>query len=397
MIQNYPLEWLDSLISITLNPSKMYLRDLGKEDIQNLSEKAVIEVVHIQSELKNQVFALHKENQIRLLVQKYHSALVILLDTLDNYLKDPAFNMEEHGNIAGTLISCLDELLFFIETRYLNYLTLEERVPPTYLSVSRNEMKLKLNRIQKKLIADVADPSFTSIVLDNLYRFVHSKKTESITLRELLYHKELLQKLEQHGSEEKRTTLYNSLHELLVYMNYNSREYIYYFTKSVAEKINVLETKAERIDSLHFHYKEFSQMQSHQSFILYPEHENLKSILDNWFHQEIIYLEKTMHLPENVREIKKGNRQPLAVQEKIKVNLSADQLALILRACDEAQLMVSRSMSQVFKQIIPNISTPQKDQLSYDAVRSKAYHAEDRDKEIAKRVLEKLIAKIDSY
>ncbi|MBF4487722.1 hypothetical protein [Flavobacterium sp. CSZ] len=68
MIQNYPLEWLDSLISITLNPSKMHLRDLGKEDIQNHLEKAVIEVVHNQSELKNQVFALHKENQIRLLV-----------------------------------------------------------------------------------------------------------------------------------------------------------------------------------------------------------------------------------------------------------------------------------------------------------------------------------------
>ncbi|WP_343614921.1 hypothetical protein [Flavobacterium sp.] len=397
MIQNYPLEWLDSLISITLNPSKMYLRDLGKDDIQNLSEKAVIEAVHIQSELKNQIFALHKENQIRLLVQKYHSALIILLDTLDHYLKDSSFSREEYGNIAGTLISCLDELLFFIEARYLNYLTLEERVPPTYLNVSRNEMKLKLNRLQKKLIADVADPVFTSIVLDSLYRFVQSKKTETITLRELLYRKELLQKLEQHGSDERRTSLYNGLHELLVYMNYNSRDYINYFTKSIAEKVNALETKTERIDSLHFHYKEFSQMQSHQSFVLYPEHENLKPILDNWFHQEILYLEKTMHLPENVREIKKNIRQPLAVQEKIKVNLSADQLALILRACDESQLLVSRSMSQVFKQIIPFVSTPLKQQLSYDAVRSKAYHAEERDKEIAKKILEKLISKIDTY
>lgn len=397
MIQNYPLEWLDSLISITLNPSKMYLRDLNKEDIQNLSEKAVIESMHIQSELKNQVFALHKESQIRLLVQKYHSALIILLDTLDHYIKDISFNKEEHGNITATLISCLDELLFFIETRYLNYLTLEERVPPTYLSVSRNEMKLKLNRVQKKLIADVADPAFTSIVLDNLYRFILSKRIDSITLRELLYRKELVQKLEQHGNEEMRTTLYNSLHELLVYMNYNSRDYINYFTKSIAEKINTLETKVERIDSLHFHYKEFSQMQSNQSFILYPEHENLKAILDNWFHQEILYLEKTMHLHEHVREIKRNIKQPILVHEKIKVNLSADQLAIILRACDESQLLAARSMSQIFRQIIPFLSTHTKDNLSYDAVRSKSYHAEDRDKEIVKAVLEKLIKKTDSY
>ncbi|SEP06687.1 hypothetical protein [Flavobacterium sp. fv08] len=397
MIQNYPLEWLDSLVSITLNPSKMYLRDLSKEDIQNLSEKAVIESMHIQSELKNQVFALHKESQIRLLVQKYHSALIILLDTLDHYLKDQSFSREEYGNIAGTLISCLDELLFFIETRYLNHLTLEERVPPTYLSVSRSEMKLKLNRIQKNLIAEVADPVFTSIVLDNLQRFVQSKKFDSITLRELLYRKELLQKLEQHGSEEKRTTLYNNLHELLVYMNYNSRDYINYFTKSVAEKINALDTKTERVDSLHFHYKEFSQMQSHQSFVLYPEHDNLRAILDNWFHQEILYLEKTMHLPENVREIKKNNRHQIVVEDKIIVNLSADQLALILRAFDESQLLAARSMSQVFRQIIPYISTPFKKQLSYDAVRSKSYHAEERDKEIVRTVLEKMIKKVETY
>ncbi|MBF4487720.1 hypothetical protein [Flavobacterium sp. CSZ] len=180
-------------------------------------------------------------------------------------------------------------------------------------------------------------------------------------------------------------------------MNYNSRDYINYFTKSIAEKINMLETKAERIDSLHFHYKEFSQMQSNQSFILYPEHENLKAILDNWFHQEILYLEKTMHLKDNVREIKKINRTPYLVQDKIKVNLSIDQIGLILRACDESHLLESPSMSFVFKQIIPFLSTPVKDELSFDSVRSKSYHAEERDKTIACEVLEKLISKIETY
>jgi hypothetical protein len=306
MVQHYPLEWLDSLISLTLNPSKMYIRDLTMDDIQNLSEKAFIETVHIQSELKNQVFALHKESQIRLLVQKYHSALIILLDTITDYQNNPAFVMEGYGNIASTLISCLDELLFFIETRFANYLSLEERIPLTYLNVSRAELKIKLDRIQKKLVKDVADPLFTSIVLDNLYRFIHSKKTESITLREVLYRKELVQKLEQLGNENNTTTVYNALNELLVYMNFNSRSYINYFTKTIAEKINGLQTKAERIDSLHFHYKEFSQMPTHQTMVLYPQHQDLKMILDNWFRQEIIYLEKTMHLPDkNVREIKK--------------------------------------------------------------------------------------------
>ena len=111
MIQKYPLEWLDSLISLTLNPQKIYLQDLTKEMIQQLSEKAAIEVVHLQSELRNQVFSLHKESQIRLLVQKYHSALIILLDTVIAYREDKAFDDSEYSNLAKTLISCLDELL----------------------------------------------------------------------------------------------------------------------------------------------------------------------------------------------------------------------------------------------------------------------------------------------
>lgn len=397
MIQHYPLEWMDSLISITLNPAKMYLKDLTREAIQNLSEKALIESVHVQSALKNQVFALHKESQIRLLVQKYHCALIILLDTLGDYQKQEGYTAE-YGNIAANLTSCLDELLFFIETRFANYLSLEERIPPTYLAVSRTELKLKLDRIQKKLIADVADPAFTSIVLEDLYRFIHSRKTESITLREVLYRKELVQKLELLGAGENHTTLYNALNELLVYMNFNSRGYINYFTRTIAQKINTLATKAEQIDSLHFHYKEFSQMQSHKTMLLYPQHPALKTILDNWFRQEIRYLEKTLHFPDKaVRAIRRSDSPSLKANNKIRVNLSADQIALLLRACDEARLVEARSMSEVFRKIVPHMSTPAKVDLSYESVRSKSYTAEERDKTAAIAVLEKLIQKIKRY
>ena len=398
MVQKYPLEWLDSLISLTLNPQKIYFHDLTKDDIQSLSEKAAIEAVHIQSELKNQVFSLHKESQIRLLVQKYHSALIFLLDTIISYQQDAAFTKSDYSNLAKALVSCLDELLFFIETRFANFLSLEERVPLTYLEVSRKELKLKLDRLQKKLIADVADPAFTGIVLESLYKFIHHKKGDTVSFRELLYRKELLQKLESIRDTKSQTSIYNALNELLVYMNFNSRGYINYFTKVIADKINLLQTKAERIDSLHFHYKEFRQMQYHQRMILYPQHQSLKAILSEWFEQEIAYIEKTIHLADHpVKELKKSNVGQFKIADKILVKLSTDQIALILRAADESRLLEARSMSEVFKKIVPFLSTPNKEELSYDSVRSKSYVAEDRDKQTAVAALEKVIAKIKSY
>lgn len=395
MIQNYPLEWLDSLITLTLNPKKMYFQDITKEEAQALSEKAIIETLHIQSELKNKVFSLPKESQVRLLVRKYHSALIILLDSVIDYQKNELFKKSELVNITKTLTSCLDEILSFIETRFANFLSLDERVPSTYLEVSKMEMRMKLDRIRKRLITEVADVRFTDIVLGNLYNFINSKKDPPTSFRELLYRKELVKELELLGRAKNKTSIYTALNELLIYMNFNSRNYINYFTRCIAEKINLLEHKAERVDSLHFHFKEFKQMHCNQNAVLYPHHQNLKASLSNWFANEIAYLEKTMPMP--VQSTGEGHAPEFNNNEKVLCDLSSDQIGIILRAADELRILKAKSMSKVFKSIIPFLATAHKRDLSYNAVRINSYKAEDKDKEIAIAALEKIIRKIKSY
>ena len=73
------------------------------------------------------------------------------------------------------------------------------------------------------------------------------------------------------------------------------------------------------------------------------------------------------------------------------------QTGLILRATDELRILVSKSMNEVFKTIVPHLSTPYKEDLSYDGMRSKSYVAEDRDKQIAIETLERIIKKIKQY
>lgn len=397
MIQNYPLEWLDSLITLTLNPKKMYFQDITKEDAQALSEKAIIETLHIQSELKNKVFSLTKESQVKLLVRKYHSALIILLDSVIDHQKNELFKKSELVNITKTLTSCLDEILSFIETRFANFLSLEERVPPTYLEVSKTELRMKLDRIRKRLVTEVADVRFTDIVLGNLYNFINSKKDPPTSFRELLYRKELVKELELLGKAKNKTSIYTALNELLIYMNFNSRSYINYFTRRIAEKINLLENKAERVDSLHFHFKEFKQMHCNQNTVLYPHHQNLKISLTNWFNNEIAYLEKTMPLSGNPKEERKAENTELQFKEKVLCDLSSDQVGIILRAADELRILKAKSMSEVFKNIIPYLATARKQILSYNAVRINSYKAEEKDKQVAIEALEKIIQKIKGY
>jgi hypothetical protein len=392
------MEWLDTLISVTLNPNKIYFSEISKDDAQVLSEKVVLETLHIQSELRNQAFALHKESQVRLLVRRYHSAFIILLDTITDHQRNEAFKKSELTNLTITIISCLNELLFFLENRFGNFLSLEERAPSIYLEVSRSELKQKLDRLKNRLITEVADARFTDILLGNLYAFSNSKKTDSITLREVLYRKELVKELELLSDSKNQTSIYTALNELLVYMNFNNRSYVNYFTTSIADKINLLQSKIERIDSLRFHYKEFKQMYCNKDVILDPHHPNLKDILSNWFIQEIAYLEKTLHIEVNpIKELRKPPAEHQQRKKKILCNLSSDQIAIILRAADESRLIKARSMSEVFKNIVPHLSTPRKQDLSYDSVRTKSYSAEISDKEVAMAALHELIKKIDSY
>ncbi len=65
-------------------------------------------------------------------------------------------------------------------------------------------------------------------------------------------------------------------------------------------------------------------------------------------------------------------------------------MALILRSVDEAGLVQARSLSQVYNEIVPFLSSQYRTDLSPSGVRTKSYHAEERDKAI---VIEKLKGK----
>ena len=91
MITIYPLEWIDSLILLTLNPNKSNIGNLSQSDLVFITENLSRESHKIQIQLKNEIFALQKKRQIRLLVRKYHSTLVYLLDNIIENQNNEAF------------------------------------------------------------------------------------------------------------------------------------------------------------------------------------------------------------------------------------------------------------------------------------------------------------------
>ena len=82
---------------------------------------------------------------------------------------------------------------------------------------------------------------------------------------------------------------------------------------------------------------------------------------------------------------------------KVHCQLSVDQIGIILRAADDIKLIISNSISLIFRSIVPFLSTKNRSDISWKSMRSSTYHPEQRDKEIAIETLEKLISKIREY
>src|SRR5690606_15261385 len=96
-----------------------------------------------------------------------------------------------------------------------------------------------------------------------------------------------------------------------------------------------------------FYHKNFNQISVRPGAVFNPHLDDLKTMLGNWFAQEIFYLEKKLHLAviptDNKSESLKSQKSVERDKPKILCILSTDQIALILRAADELKILLARS------------------------------------------------------
>lgn len=400
--KSYPLEWLDLLITVTLNPAKTNISSITTEQLENTISRIPEENMRLQSLIKSQIFSISKESEIKLLIKQYHSSLIVLLDqTLENQ-KVAISRHVALKNVYKVLLSNIDELLSFIETRFSTNLSLEERVPKTYLSVTRKELKNKLDKLKFAIDGEIEGYPSVDIVLKRLYHFTNTPCLHyEVTFRDILYKKELVRGLEEIHWSDERSETYSALDELLIYLNFNSKAYMNLLTSNLAQRINDYEGAIEKMDKLLYFYKAFNQLHRKPGMVLNPKYHDLQIVLSNWFVQEIFYLEKKLHLSvvplQGKTETPKSKEQQTKEKLKVLCILSSDQSGLILRAAHELKILIAKSMNEVFKTIVPHLSTPYREDLSFDGMRSKSYQAEERDKQIAIETLERIIKQIRGY
>jgi len=396
MGEGYILEWLDTLISVTLNPVKTDVTLLQPEDIAMHLNSIDDEKNKLMTSIKNLVFRIDDESKIKTTVELYYSSLIVLFDqAMKNQIQNSKYpHLKE---ISEDVIDFTNEILSLIEDRFGNYLDNRKRLPNAYIEPVRKELLTRINVIEQQLNNYPACKPAAGIIIQELKNFLNCPSNEySFTFQEVDYIKELCFEMERIEHSENRR-IFSRLDELLIYMNFNSRRYLDNFTQRLTSEINSYEIREDKIERLLFFFKSFKQLPKKENVIFNPQQLDLKKSLSNWFQEEITYLEKKSDFSTGPTNLKSHSVQVEKPKQKVTCTLSTDQTGLIIRAADELRILLAKSMSEVFKTIVPHLSTQYKKNLSYDGMRSKSYVAEERDKQIAIQTLQRIIKKIEGY
>jgi len=396
--KNYTLEWLDFIINVTLNEGKTDVSTLTAKQLETIVAKAREEKDRHISFLKHQSFHLDSRRKIQLLIRQYHASLVMLLDQAYENTSRAESNLSILHDALVSISSSLDELLGFVENRFHEYLSLDERVPAAYLAQVKREMLERLELLRQELFVRVDNRALTDMVSQSLHYFIYDSEKRPISFREVFYKKDLLSGLEKISQQDDQQTLHRAVVELLVYLNFNSRSFMNYYTQKLAQKINAYGAVHEKMTELLLAYKEFNQMHRKPAVKLNPHHADLKKVLGNWFAQEITYLEKkhqwdVLPLQNQQQQAPKIKTDPF----KIMCFLSVDQVALALRAMDATRVVKAKSLNTVIQTIAPYLSTPRKEDISQESMRNKSYAFEEGDKAVVIRMLEGMVNWIKEY
>ncbi|UYQ92165.1 hypothetical protein MKQ68_18930 [Chitinophaga horti] len=393
---NYLYYWHDQLINHQINPQEADLALLGDAQVEALREELVAKNQWALSEIKERYFKAREADENKEFIRKHYDELVGLMGKVYRHSRDTVAVSETVADLYEFVSLKLGHMLQVLETDYKTSLPSEVLVPITRLAPARDEIVAKMDMIVHNLSGGSHGHDPIYIVRELLDDFIRKVDVyEPVTLHEFNYVMYVVRDVEALSGQDKPMTSCPPLHELLIKWNLNSKTAISYFTHGIEEIIAKSPSEDEVMKFLQWEYKNLGQMPEAKGYIYNPAYPSLRDYCRDWVAVEIDF------------RIRNQGFVPLSETEKsvsftgelfkIMVGLSSDQIALILRGLYDLHILSGRSLSFVFKTIVPFLSTPNKVDPSWSAMRAKSYDGEEPDKQLVISMLEKLIEKVKEY
>ncbi|GGE24006.1 hypothetical protein [Sphingobacterium cellulitidis] len=395
--KNYQFSFFDSLIEI-IESSNFPKEDfMFHQWVLETKEQISSEMQSFQEIIKEKaVCSISSQTHLVFIQQHYEESVYLLEQIQKMQIPDNSFRSEIR-TILELLSKSLLNINNLLENRFGRLMSQNRRLAPAILQNVLNDLRSRLLGLKES----IPPCCLSSLIVGRTLAFVNLEGLSfKIDKRALEYKIFLLKTLEGWNWQE-NDSLFGSAERLVIYMNFNSKRAMNLMLDKIKRQISGKENISDRILILMNYQREFKQLHRKPEVILNPKYITVDNFVNNYFDVEIEYLQNQMHSSNDFNPYVNGSppenkkRKPYSFA-KIKCLLSVDQMALILRSVDEAGLVQARSLSQVYNEIVPFLSSQYRTDLSPAGMRTKSYHPEERDKAIVIEKLKIMIEKVKS-
>jgi hypothetical protein len=186
-----------------------------------------------------------------------------------------------------------------------------------------------------------------------------------------------------------------SIIETLVYLNYNSGDFVSCRIRQIVNEINFVSEQEKKIAKLSEYLKELNQLQAKQNAVLKPSALSAKEQITKWIIEEIHYLETKNRLL-SVAPVIRNDKVP-SDDDKLHFSVSVHVLGILARAAHDSHLILNKKGTTVFKNISKYCRTIQAKSPGAGSLDRKSHEAERSQKEKAILVLQEMIKRIFEY
>ncbi|WPQ60681.1 hypothetical protein SIO70_20220 [Chitinophaga sancti] len=298
------------------------------------------------------------DNGLKQRIQLYQNKLLFLLATITNQFPPELFTTEQSDHQLVQLSFTLYDLLLYLEENYLAYLDLSYNISRLHLLTAREELAretLLLNRILPG--TDVMNIVHSSIK--------ETLRSDHVTFRQLYYTRELSKCLRNLQPD----SLPEDVDALLLYMNFNDSMYLKYKLQLLSVEINSHPTTHQQLTQTKWLLKMNNQQQEQYGYAYNIDQLSLKDQISDWLMHESEFLEYKIKIDETMpsQEVARWHNF------KVKVDLSVNELAFLLRLMIEHGLILNNNKSEVAEFFARYFATNNQPAISADSLRRKMY------------------------
>lgn len=387
----YQLFFFEDLIKKDIRPKAQSKTAPDKAFFSSIISELEIEKEQTLNGFLHTFLSSGKEEALELYVQLHQQNLVTLLNLIAEDLNgqetDDITPAITWNNLYKQIYRTLRDILSFIEEKFTRYLDTNCNVPTYYMNAVSAIFQKDLLYIEERGKQIGCETGLLTVILNFGNLQLAKRAPNTPTYHTVFYLKELLTRvsdlLSTHAHEN---TVDEKLHELLLYLNFNSLDFFFHYTRTIKREINDLSTFGEKLNHLYLLQKRTNQTPAKPGFICSNMHPGLQEMIKTWIAEEIKYLkEKELFaagrnlIPEELIRWK---------DFKVITSLSVPQLGNFLRLLIENEIFLNTNKSELIEFFSCFFTSLKQDNISSGSLRANFYKD---DASVSKAVREVLL------